>query len=913
MVDAVQLTNALERAVFGKPTSDGQPSKDVALVAYSDNLTPETARAWRGYAAVEPLAHPAALESQAIGIFAVPDGNFLWARAHNQLDNQNLPAYEYILLPRDILQQMAGSLSPLLALAETPIPVYEESTHIAPLDVPPPPTWTGDRRAALFRQILAYLPHERVALSLLGAALSERGLLIRGFDGDYWARAEVVQSLMMLLPAPARCELTFSTHVTEHDPTNARIVFGENLKDSGRWLADFDAGEFPGDEVLQSPYVQHLARLWLDDVGAFIAALKPLELTAPYLMANSSLEEGLVRVVERYELDKQVLAGETVPSDTLKYVLTGEVPLNGELQLQYAESLLLRALHERDTQAAAIVARYMDEHPEVDAALNEILNESLTSQPDSVYAFIRARLAEGIDEHWLPRLKAATVSSLQVALHEGDSDTLWNWLKLIAREPAAYQLTDVLHEGILAAQQRAHIDGVLGCQLIALAVKRDIKAIDLLLEDDEFMAQLPDEPLGLALREYDAQAIAELPAQGRELFLVALARAARARIGEVFTPAVIQNLWEIYANGYTVNLPPHYQPDSIIGEWVERGVDWLAQPSLETLLTLILASNRDDLFYHLTHHLSNHEVLFPMLATVLQNSGRSVTDILGLIGQVVTAGDMTQQQAVNTYIALLAAWEWRRDALPLVEQLARIMQQSNNLVITSEVCWHLMDIAAETKNELVARIAAKRLLDHLQTQPEPELVDQLLRMFNLTQWSSLIRQKLMDWMRQFARTQPLINLQQLDKAMEGKKPLEDARNIVQTSIALKKMLGKRTLDDLAGEISTTYTILQALVDSFDPSPKQPLEFDQETVRGELAVRQDELTPEKRKLLAKNLKELALLITEMADNRSKTPLMRREDEFERQIMTGEQQPQSAIDTLKWLSGYLDGAQAMPEEE
>ena len=42
-------------------------------------------------------------------------------------------------------------------------------------------------------------------------------------------------------------------------------------------------------------------------------------------------------------------------------------------------------------------------------------------------------------------------------------------------------------------------------------------------------------------------------------------------------------------------------------------------------------------------------------------------------------------------------------------------------------------------------------------------------------------------------------------------------------------------------------------------------------------------------------------------------MRREDDIERGLVSGEQHPQSAIDMMKWLSGLLDGTQARSAED
>jgi len=56
-----------------------------------------------------------------------------------------------------------------------------------------------------------------------------------------------------------------------------------------------------------------------------------------------------------------------------------------------------------------------------------------------------------------------------------------------------------------------------------------------------------------------------------------------------------------------------------------------------------------------------------------------------------------------------------------------------------------------------------------------------------------------------------------------------------------------------------------------------------------------------------------LVSTMADNRSKATLMRRGDDVDRQLMSGEAQPHSAVDTLKWMAGYLSGTQEKPAED
>jgi len=212
----------------------------------------------------------------------------------------------------------------------------------------------------------------------------------------------------------------------------------------------------------------------------------------------------------------------------------------------------------------------------------------------------------------------------------------------------------------------------------------------------------------------------------------------------------------------------------------------------------------------------------------------------------------------------------------------------------------------------LAKVSSKRLLSELDTvEDEAELCEHLMRLFNRLQWNNHLRQQVLSWWRDYVRKQPMPRLQRFDRALEGERTLDEAHVIVQTTLAFRKMLGRRSLQSFAADIGTAFNVLEALADSFDPSAKHPASFDAETMRTEIDSRESELTPHERKIFANNLKDLAEMVASLGDNRSKANLMRRSDDVDRQLMTGEQQPHSAVDTLKWMSGYLDGAQ--DEEE
>jgi hypothetical protein len=614
---------------------------------------------------------------------------------------------------------------------------------------------------------------------------------------------------------------------------------------------------------------------------------------------------------ERQALDARVLAGEAVAPDALKSALRGALP-SEELKRAYAEMLLRHALDARDAEASGLVARLMDEDTALDESLEPLLEERLNTAPDEVYAFVRARLSESTNERWLARLKQAARSALDVAVTDGDAETTVNWLKLVSREPASYGLGDLLHSSLLAAGERAHADGELGRSLLGLSVRRDPAAFETLLADPALLAVMNNN-LGNVLRDHQGEVMTTLQNQGAEMFLVALTRAAQARNPALFTSTSVDQLWAYYTGAQASNPAPQYSADKLVTLLLNEGAVWLDNTALQSLLTLTLRDKRDDLFVRLAHQLAERDNFTTLLGSALQKSARSETEINALVTQLTTSGDLSPLASVDLYGRVLTTLEWRKSALPLIQQWARTLNQHPTLTATPDALWRALDAATEAKDEGIARTVARRLTAELEaTEDENAFAEALLRLYTVVQWNAAVRQYVVTWLRGFVREAALARLQRLDKALDGKKALDELRPILQSVIAFRKLLGKRNLQQFAWDVGVAYGILQALTESFEPSPRRPMTFDQQTIRAELDARADDLTPHETQILANNFKELAQLIANMGDNRSKASLMRRGDDVDRQLMIGEQQPHSAVDALKWLAGYLSGAQEKDED-
>ena len=903
------MTFTLERIIYG--TTDS--SSEMSILAISDHLTPQDASLWRGITSLRPMDAPSFKASRAFGIFAGPTDRFVVACAY-QIEQK--PFYEYVVLPRDLLTALAGNLAPLLALFDKPSDAVQHTARIAPVKLNSTEAWSAQQRRAQVEALLGRGLDMPQAVRLLGASLHERGLMIHDFPPDTEARLTVMRGLMALLPAQARPDLTFSTNRHEKTMTQARIVFAPSSAITGRWLANWPTKTFPDDEVLASPYIKRLLALWKGDLSAFLNAIDQMGSVAATLMINRNLQNSLTVMAERHALDAQILAGEEIAPEALKVVMK-DIPPEGDLKRLYARRLLEQALDARDADAALIVARAMDDDPALDQSLYRELERDLSSRPDAVYSFVRTRLGTGVDpeERWAVRLKVAALASLRVAILDGDAETTINWLRLVAREPASYDLGVVVHYGILSAEERARSEPDLAQALILLAVKRDQAALDVLLADEVLLAAVPN-GLGNALRSGAGDPASLLQTYGVEVFLVGLVRALEARCPDLFTAATMEQLWSLYTSGAANGSA--YSAERVVKALSASGATWLPTEALETLLGGMLRDKRDDLSHQVIHQVSQRQDFLSVVVGAMSQSDRSDSESLALIAQMIAVGDLSQQEAVNVYVGLLNAWDWRESDLGIMEQLARSVQQHLNLEITSDVIWNLLAVAGEMREDFITRVALRRLTTDLETVEDEELlVEDLQRVIPLISWDVPARAQLLAWWRSTIRAQTTAHLQRIDKALsdgqETKRSLEDLRTVVQAVIAFRRMLGKRSLSQFAEDVSTAYAILQGVAESFDPSPKRQVAFDPATIRLEMDARAEELSPHELKILANNFKELAQLISTMADNRSKATLMRRGDDVDRQLMAGETQPHSAVDALKWMAGYLSGTQEKPDED
>lgn len=907
------VDTALQHALYGTPLVNQQPRGDAQVLGLTPGLSPEDVVLLHEEAALLPFADKS-LGSLTRSLALVPSSLRPDIRVLARAEIvRGSPVTQLVIVPLSVWEGLNADLDHLRRLMQRPLDV-NAITNVPLTPVPVPSELLTYNRRQRIERLCQVLPdHDlQTGLGLLAALLHPLPLVIDNLPPLLAHRLLLLDGLLALLPAPARAQMTFNTHASR--VRRDVLLHFDGVADDRTevWRVDGTQIQLDGTLLAANPYVSYLASLWQGDLAAFVAQLDALEATAPALMAHRSLTDGLSAVAERHQRDEAVRSGFEVDVEDLLAVLEGAAPPTGDLYTLYIQRLFESVLEDRDQDAAEVLIARLDNDPELEARLLPVYTSALEEQPDAAYFFARSRLNNGdLDPDWLSRLHAAAENALDVAISSGPPDTIRDWLRLIAREPSAYELRDMLRTGLLAARDRALEDEALASDLLTLAVKRADDIVGRLLSDSDYLEALP-RSVHAAVIDHDPVAIESQADQQRELFLLSIEAVIEAHIPALSATAM-RSLWGLRRPATPISLTEPYRPDTLIRRLLTEDGTSLLSGAQETLLTLMLADGEDVLFKDMLASIPEQEQLTDLLTTAFQASGRSETDIITLVSNLITSDLLSPAQVAEIYVALLEAREWAPESEALAEQLARLLNQRPEVSVSTQVLWKMLAMAEATRSDLLGRTATRRLLDGMEEQPvEAQLVESVQRLRKSLGWSAPNRATLMSWWRSHTNRLPVAQLQKLERALEGQRPVDELRSVVQTALALRRMIGSKSLSEFAEEINTAYRVLQTIAEGFDVSGRA-LSVDVVTLRTMLESREDEIPPDERQVLATNLKELAQLLTTMAENRSKPSLIRGDDVVDRQLASGEQTPQSAIDVMKWLSGYLEGAQSDDDEE
>jgi len=898
------VASALDYIIFGHDSDEGGRERR-KLLMFNGVLPSHDARFYAQLIDLAPMQAADGGAAPALALVTYDGERMLLAASQPAADNPAKLTNHYVFIPAEALAESAAQLEDWLAYLPQASPDINSTLPLLqppdfqPIDV--------ETRTACLQRILDEIPDENFegALSLLGAVLHEKPVIITRHPPDFSGRLALIAGLQALIPGALAARMTFATHAPTNCQQPPQLCFADDGDERSNWIYDWGAAPIFAD-ALNHPYIAVLRNLWRGDAASLAEEIQRLARLAETSADAGALGRVLERISQRFHIDHHVQTpADNVSTEALIGILDGAAPPSDASRSQYLQKLLRNALSQRDAAAGKRVAEELEKDSSLEGALSEIFDAMLEDQPDAVYVFIRNRLMDlGIDEAWIPRLQKAARSSLEVAINEGDVGTLAGWLELIAHEPQTYQLHDILREAILRAKRRAYGDSELGIHLILIAVRRAPDIVDALFQDEQLVNAL-ESNVRSALQEPSAASLERLIGERTEHFLLALYHGLQVSDEILVTLPTAKRLWSLNESNQRVNLPAVYRPPAVTRLLATEASHQMTEEALEFLFETIIACDDRKLTLDTTRHLAARDLLFPRLSPALENDAVSLDKALSIMNAVGSIKNAPTQELIDAHFSLLDYYQWEPQTQRLMEALSRVMAKNHEAQISYRHLWRLFAACHELEIEGATRIAMTHLLLQYAHEEDPSaLVDGIARIWRQIGMRKALQESVNAWWRNYTHRLNLTQLQRLERALDQQRGMETQKHILYSVLAMRRWLHSQDPFELAQSINATYTILEHFSEAFDAAHIQ--EIDSNTIRRELDEVGAGLSSEQRHILANNLRNLANRITQMAEKRSKPSLIRSDDSIERQLQQGEANPHGSIDMMKWIAGYLDGA-------
>ena len=904
------MASALEYVILGHD-NDERGNKRHKLLMFNGALPSLDPKFYVQLVDLEPMPDARGNAGPALVLVNYDGARMLLATIQPAKESTQAFADHYVFIPADALAESAIQLERWLAFLPE---VSQDINKTLPLLQPPDfNSIEIETRAENLQRILEELPDDGFehVLTLTGALIHERRLIIPRFPPDFKQRLALISGIQALIPGRLAARMTFASHAPLKSHQRPHLSFADEEDAAAAWIYDWAHPNVIAD-VLDHPYIEVLRALWQGDIAALAAEIQGLARLSRSPAETSDLGQALQQIADSFWVDRHVRRPEDdVPTEAIVRVLDSATLPSEEMRYQYIRKLLHNALSERDAAAGKRVAEELEKDAELESALSGIFDEMLEDQPDAVYVFIRNRLTHlGIDDRWIPRLQTAARNSLEVAIEDGDVGTLAGWLELIAHEPQMYQLHDILREGILLAKERAYKDSELGIHLLLIAARRVPEIVEALYEDEKLINAL-ETNVRIALQSASADSLEPLIGEKAEYFLLALYHGIQVSDDALVTLASVQRLWSLYESEERVNLPAVYRPPAVTRLLATEASHQMTDEAVDFLFDNIIKCDDRKLIADTAHHFADSELLYPRLSQALVSDAVPLDKVLSIMNMVSGIKSAPPHEVIDTYFTLLDYYQWEPETQRLMEALSRQMAKHHDVQVSYRHLWKLFDSCHELEIEGATRVSMTHLLLHYGEEEDlAVVVEGLARICRQIHWSKALQAAVNSWWRNYTHSLSLSQLQRLERELEPQRHLEPQKHILYSALAMRRWLHSQGPVEFAESINTTYSILEHITDAFDAAHIH--EIDSYTIRREVDEVSRGLSSDQRHILANNLRNLAHRITQMAEKRSKPSLIRSDDSIERQLQHGEANPQGSIDMMKWIAGYLDGAHPHSED-
>lgn len=416
---------ALAHFFYGQAVQQGQPVGEPQILARSTGLTDEAIRNALRYAQNPPLA-----ASTGVSWGVVRGGRglpMLLSRAEQTPEGATLR--HIILLPVDLVKQLAGNVSALQALVATPMPSFEAPRdNLPPLQLARVSALSRDAHVDSLLELLSIVKDRTRTLEpLISAVISGTGLAVQNAPASVSERLALVEGLQMLLPASTRFGVTFLLHADVALMSRVQIAFLQQPPDNVTTF-DWESGDVVG-QITEANYGRFIVSQLRLDVEQAIKQTEALTRIAGWRFSSGDhLAAALDYASRRTSMDRSIENNMPVEMATAANILKEDPTLTEAMRVAYARHLLSFSLALNDVSQINSITTIINNDADFEREVYQSLQKGIKEgKADLVFEILVNWLDDPLSPQgpsWITLTQTAALATLDALVAQRDIKAL---------------------------------------------------------------------------------------------------------------------------------------------------------------------------------------------------------------------------------------------------------------------------------------------------------------------------------------------------------------------------------------------------------------------------------------------------------------------------------------------------------
>ncbi len=905
----------LEHFYYGQFVRRGEPEGELRLLAKSAGVAQSHVADALRAALIPPLT-------------GVPDGS--WALLRGQkvpfilvqagIGAADQTMLHFIFMPPDVLRTIAGNISTLLSLLHTEWPTYDRlGDELMPLTLQVQGTADAQTQIGNLLELMTLTGNRIQNIEhLLGALVQGLPIVVYGAPKERQPRARFIEGMLTLLPPSARFSVTFATHTQSATRIEAQIRFVEDKPPAGTVVFHWPQNKLLGDSVERNEYSRFITSQLRLDPQLVIEQNTRLTAVAGWrLRRGDRLVDALSYASYRLKLDDALQNNLPVEIAEVSRILAEDPTLTDALRSTYANHLVRFSLALDDMQHADPIAITLRNDPRLEQTVHAQLSEALQNgKAHLIFETLLRWLSNPLGPSgriWIDLIHQAALAYVEELLARRDMRAVHAFIDRAIATDESLSIGRIVPSLVEKLVPLIQVDKTLAERLFILAAYHlETERLRRLLTSKIFVQELPRSVA--VLMAYISGAQHTPPPPGT------LYKAATV-FGDEHAPMVLIRFVGMADDRTLIHL---LDADALRGllnaALSERGATYagllfqivrtfnrdqrlkeLGSPGTRVLLQLLLALGE---YEELAHQMKRHaRVLYP--GDLMLNYLRAVQAVFA--GTPMPAEKLrTALTAINKHgiidvpylcaaVGALEASGWSPNMRDIADFVADGLFNTPRYlsVIQPEAVFTLLRYYAEQQaTEDAIKVAA--LIPSVAANMEDDGLPVISRMYQAMNWDERARAVALDLLRRFVREADDREARQAVTVF-GKELGREVQRKLDVTYRVNALMGGVGLVDYARFLETVGTFLHDCATAY-ADKSNSLSF------GALLAILDRL---KQGLSRLERTDLAEVLITMARMIAQLGAARQMALSQTGILTGKDDPKSALDVFRAMGGYFAG--------